>query len=114
MGHADEVVGFRQMIDGTKADYPEWVQHKAPAGSVVVMNHLNGQILAMASYPTFDNRWMEAGVGGAKYKQIFPATNPDGTKISPDESILVNRAVQGNYNLGSTIKPFVAWSAMAV
>jgi penicillin-binding protein 2 len=88
------------------------VQHKAPAGSVVVLNHLTGQILAMASYPTFDNRWMEAGIGGAKYKQIFPATNPDGTKISPDESILVNRAVQGNYNLGSTIKPFIAWAAM--
>ena len=26
--------------------------------------------------------------------------------------MLVNRAVQGRYNLGSTIKPFVAWSAM--
>lgn len=26
--------------------------------------------------------------------------------------MLVNRAVSGNYNLGSTIKPFVAWSAM--
>ena len=98
--------------DGTKQDYPEWVQHKAPAGSVVVMNHVNGQILAMASYPTFDNRWMESGISGDKYKQLFPATNPDGTKINPDQSILVNRAVQGNYNLGSTIKPFVAWSAM--
>jgi penicillin-binding protein 2 len=98
--------------DGTRVEYPEWVQHKAPAGSVVVMNHLNGQILAMASYPTFDNRWMEAGISGTKYKQLFPSTNADGTKIDPDESILVNRAVQGNYNLGSTIKPFVGWSAM--
>jgi penicillin-binding protein 2 len=98
--------------DGSKLDYPEWVQHKAPAGSVVVENHENGQILAMASYPTFDNRWMESGITGNKYKQLFPSTNPDGSKIDPDQSILVNRAVQGNYNLGSTIKPFVAWSAM--
>src|SRR5690606_10462276 len=30
----------------------------------------------------------------------------------PDRSILVNRAVQGRYNIGSTIKPFIAWSAM--
>ena len=66
----------------------------------------------MASYPTFDNRWMEAGITGTKYKELFPSKNPDGTKIDPDQSILVNRAVQGNYNLGSTIKPFVAWSAM--
>jgi penicillin-binding protein 2 len=66
----------------------------------------------MASYPTFDNRWMEAGISGTKYKQLFPSTKADGTPIDPDQSILVNRAVQGNYNLGSTIKPFVAWSAM--
>jgi len=110
--NCDTRVFRRTLPDGTKEDYPEWVQHKAPAGSVVVMNHDNGQILAMASYPTFDNRWMESGIGGTKYKQLFPSTNPDGTKIDPDQSILVNRAVQGNYNLGSTIKPFIAWSAM--
>jgi penicillin-binding protein 2 len=99
--------------DGTREEYPEWVQHKAPAGSVVVVNHDNGQIIAMASYPTFDNRWMESGISGAKYKELFPSVQADGvTPIDPDQSILVNRAVQGNYNLGSTIKPFVAWSAM--
>jgi len=103
----------RTLADGSKEDYPEWVQHKAPAGSVVVMNHDNGQIIAMASYPTFDNRWMESGIGIDKYRQLFPSVQADGvTPIDPDQSILVNRAVQGNYNLGSTIKPFVAWSAM--
>jgi penicillin-binding protein 2 len=78
---------------------------------VVVINHSNGQIIAMASYPTFDNRWMESGISATKYKQLFPSTKPDGSKIDTDESILVNRAVQGNYNLGSSIKPLVAWSA---
>ena len=90
----------------------EFVPYKAPAGSVVVLDHSNGQVLAMASYPTFDNRWQGAGISGEKYNQLFPAKNPDGTKIDPDQSILVNRAVQGRYNLGSTIKPFIAWSAM--
>ncbi len=98
--------------DGSKTDYPEWVQHKAPAGSVVVENHETGQVMAMASYPTFDNRWMESGIDGTKYKQLFPSKNPDGTDIDPDKSILVNRAVQGNYNLGSTIKPFISWAAL--
>jgi penicillin-binding protein 2 len=102
------------LLDGSKVDYPEWVQHKAPAGAVVVMNYQNGQVLAMASYPTFDNRWMESGIDGTKYKQLFPSVNPDGSKIDPDQSILVNRAVQGNYNLGSSIKPFVAWTSMHV
>ena len=104
---------YRQKLpDGSLVDYPPWVQHKAPAGAVVVLNHTNGQVIAMASYPTFDNRWMEAGISGTKYKELFPSKKPDGTPIDPDQSILVNRAVQGNYNLGSTIKPFVAWSAM--
>jgi len=99
--------------EGGRLEFPEWVQHKAPAGSVVVENYETGQIIAMASYPTFDNRWMEAGITGAKYAELFPSVEADGvTPISSDESILVNRAVQGNYNLGSSIKPFVAWSAM--
>ncbi len=99
--------------EGGRLEFPEWVQHKAPAGAVVVENYENGQIVAMASYPTFDNRWMEAGITGDKYAQLFPSKEADGvTPISSDESILVNRAVQGNYNLGSSIKPFVAWSAM--
>jgi penicillin-binding protein 2 len=84
----------------------EWIQYKAPAGSVVVLDHSNGQVIAMASYPTFDNRWFNAGVSSEKLEQLFPPTD------DPDRSILVNRAVQGRYNIGSTIKPFIAWSAM--
>ncbi|MEO6157766.1 MAG: penicillin-binding transpeptidase domain-containing protein [Ilumatobacteraceae bacterium] len=84
----------------------EWVPFKAPAGAVVVENYTNGQIVAMASYPTFDNRWQGSGISGDKYKQLFPVTD------DPDKSVLVNRAVQGQYNAGSSIKPFVAWSAM--
>ena len=102
----------RTLADGAKVDYPEWVQHKAPAGSVIVENHQTGHIVAMASYPSFDNRWMEAGISQAKYQQLFPSKNPDGSKVDPDRSVLVNRAVQGNYNIGSSIKPFIAWSAI--
>ena len=90
----------------------EWVQFKAPAGSVIVEDNSNGQILAMASYPRFDNRWMGA-ISGAKFDQLFgEKIDPNTGKADPDKSVLVNRAVQGRYNLGSTIKPFVAWSAM--
>ncbi len=90
----------------------EWIQYKAPAGSVVVEDNSNGQILAMASYPRFDNRWMGA-IGGDKFDQLFgEKIDPNTGKADPDKSVLVNRAVQGRYNLGSTIKPFVAWSAM--
>ena len=90
----------------------EWIQFKAPAGSVVVEDNSNGQIIAMASYPRFDNRWMGA-ISGDKFDQLFGVKiDPNTGKPDPDKSVLVNRAVQGRYNLGSSIKPFVAWSAM--
>ncbi|MEY3266161.1 MAG: penicillin-binding protein 2, partial [Actinomycetota bacterium] len=31
---------------------------------------------------------------------------------NPDQSILVNRAISGRYNLGSSFKPFVAFAAL--
>lgn len=102
----------QKLPDGTMVDLPEWNPHPAPGGALVMENWSSGQILAMATYPTFDNRWMEAGISSAKYKELFPSTNPDGTPIDPDKAILVNRAVQGTYNLGSSIKPFIAWSAL--
>ncbi len=101
--------GSLQKMDLTKGDS---VPYKAPAGSTVVMDYDTGAVVAMASYPTFDNRWFEAGLSGTKFDQIFPSTKPDGTKIDPDESILVNRAVQGRYNLGSTFKLFTAYAAL--
>ena len=103
---------FKIMPDGSKRYYPAFVPYKAPAGAVVVQSSVNGQVLAMASYPTFDNRWFGGGVTGAKLSQIFPSAGPNGEKLDPDKSTLVNRAVQARYNLGSSIKPFIAWSAL--
>jgi penicillin-binding protein 2 len=85
---------------------PDRVPYKAPAGSVVVMDYTTGEVQALASYPTFDNRWFEAGLSSEKFKQIFPDTE------DPDLSILVNRAIQGRYNMGSTFKPFTAYAAL--
>jgi penicillin-binding protein 2 len=95
----------------------EWIQFKSPAGAVVILDHTNGQVVAMASYPTFDNRWMSSGASSAKLAEIFPAQGPpdaagNPTPADPDKATLVNRAVQARYNLGSTIKPFIGWSAI--
>ncbi|MEC8486489.1 MAG: penicillin-binding transpeptidase domain-containing protein, partial [Actinomycetota bacterium] len=91
---------------------PEQVPFKSPAGSAIIRRYDTGEVIAMASYPTFDNRWFEADLTGTKFREIFPSTKPDGSPIDPDESILVNRAVQGRYNLGSTFKPFTAYAAL--
>ena len=77
------------------------------------MNYQTGQIMAMASYPTFDNRWFSAGVGGEKFDEIFPTDGPDGEQLDPDPPPLANRAIQGQYNMGSTFKVFTAYAALA-
>ncbi len=89
-----------------KPQFPECQNLKAPAGSVVLSNYATGELLALASYPTFDNRWFTSNISGDKFGQIFPRTD------DPDKSILVNRAIQGQYNLGSSFKPFVAFAAL--
>jgi penicillin-binding protein 2 len=102
--------GRTEKMDITKG---ETVEYKAPAASSIIMDYTNGSIIAMASYPSFDNRWFEAGLSEAKFQEIFPSVLADGvTPIDPDQSILVNRAVQGRYNLGSTFKPFTAFAAL--
>lgn len=107
-------------------DLPEFQNLSAPAGSVVVMNQENGEVAAMASYPTFDNRWFNVELPDGKFQEIFPAYETDPTtgeilidpetgdkvELNPDKSILVNRAIQGQYNVGSTFKPFVAYAAL--
>lgn len=86
--------------------YPEITYYKAPAGSTVVLNYETGEVVAMASYPNFDNRWFNAGITSEKFGELFPTTK------DPDQSILVNRAISGRYNLGSAFKPFVAFAAL--
>lgn len=99
--------GQVMLPDGTlDPQYPEINYYKAPAGSVVVMNHLSGRVIAMASYPRFDVRWFGGGLPIDKFSQLFPQTD------DPDLSILVNRAISGRYNVGSSFKPLVAYAAL--
>ena len=99
--------GIQRLPDGTPDPAnPDPVLFKAPAGSVVVLNHETGQVVAMASYPRFDLRWFTSGISSKKFAEIFPPTD------DPDLSVLVNRAVSGRYNLGSSFKPLVAYAAL--
>ncbi len=104
----DPTTNFKTRVFSSSKEFGqvEWIPFKAPAGAVVVEDYSTGQIVAMASYPTFDNRWQESGISSEKYKSLFPESD------DPDKSILVNRAIQGQYNMGSSIKPFVAVAAI--
>ncbi len=71
------------------------LHYPANGGAAVVMNPNNGEILAMASYPTYDPSVWVGGMSDAQYSQLTdPAANDP----------LLNRAIAGQYPPGSTFK----------
>lgn len=75
----------------------------APGGAAVVMNPRNGQVLAMASYPTYNPSVWVGGISNAQYANL--------TSPSSDEPML-NRAIQGLSAPGSTFKLATATAAL--
>ena len=72
-------------------------------GAVVAMDPNNGEILAMASMPTFNQSDFVQGIATDKWKELIE--NP----LNP----LENRAVSGQYPPGSTYKIVAATAALA-
>ncbi|WP_405581539.1 penicillin-binding protein 2 [Streptomyces sp. NBC_01190] len=69
--------------------------YKADSGAAVVMDNHTGQIIAMASAPTYDpNAWV-GGISAKDYKKL--------TAIKSNYPLL-NRAIQGQSAPGSTFK----------
>ncbi|TYC90776.1 penicillin-binding protein 2 [Novosphingobium sp. BW1] len=68
------------------------------SGSVVVMDCRNGDILTMASMPSFDPNSFSDGIGRLEWKML-----------SDDDHVpLRNKALRGLYPPGSTVKPMVS------
>ena len=65
------------------------------SGSVVVIDCSNGELLAMASMPSFDPNSFSDGIGRIEWKML----NDD------DHIPLLNKVVRGLYPPGSTMKP---------
>jgi penicillin-binding protein 2 len=76
---------------------------RAPAGGVVVLNAQTGEVVAMASYPTFDPSKFVGGVDPDYWKFLNAEDN---------HFPLLNRALQSAYPPGSTFKPFMASAAL--
>ncbi len=72
-------------------------------GSVVVLDCTNGEVLAMASYPTFSPNVFTGGISQA-----------DWDVLSDEDSNypLLNRAIAGQYPAGSVIKPLTSFAAL--
>jgi len=66
-------------------------------GAMVAIDPNNGHILALTSFPSFDPNLFVNGIDTDNYNRL---------RNSQDQP-LFNRAIQGRYPPGSTIKPFV-------
>ena len=75
---------------------------KGQAGSICVMDIYTGEIIAMASSPTYDPNKFTHGIGHKDWGEI--RDNP----LKP----LVNKSIAGLYSPGSTLKPLVALAAL--
>jgi len=65
--------------------------------TAIVQNPQTGAVLAMVSFPTYDNNLFVEGLSENQFKNLFE------NKSRP----LFNRAISGLYNPGSTIKPLI-------
>jgi penicillin-binding protein 2 len=92
----DDIQGnpVRLTIDGPLQDYA--ARRIGPeSGSVVVMDCDTGDLLCMASMPSYDPNSFSDGIGGVEYAML-----------REDERVpLRNKVLQGLYPPGSTIKP---------
>lgn len=86
----------RQNID---ADDPSTFI-KAPSSAGVVLDPNTGEVLAMASHPTYDPREFVPSITQERFDELFKGEE----KASP----LTNRATFGLYAPGSTFKAFTA------
>jgi len=75
----------------------------APAGGVVVLDAKTGEIVAMASHPTFDLKQFSGGIDPQYWAFLNDPEN---------DQPLLNRTIQSAYPPGSTFKPFVAAGAL--
>jgi penicillin-binding protein 2 len=91
-----------QSIQGSR-DSSNGATITAPDGAAVVLDPRNGQVLAMASYPSYDPSWWVGGISEAHYKALTSPTSHDP---------LLNRAIQGLYIPGSTFKIATATAAL--
>ncbi len=71
-------------------------------GAIVAIDPQNGDILAFVSAPSYDPNLFVNGIDTKSYQAL----------LDSNDRPLINRALNGKYPPGSTIKPFLAFSAL--
>lgn len=76
----------------------------AISGAVVAIDPRNGDVLAMVSFPHYDNQLFVQGISDRQYKEY--------TDKETTGAPLFHRAIASEFPCGSTIKPFLAVTAL--
>ena len=71
-------------------------------GAAVATNPKTGQVLALVSFPSYDNSLFAHGISQADYSKLI--NNPDHP--------LINRVIAGQYPPGSTVKPMMGLAGL--
>jgi len=71
-------------------------------GAAVALDPRNGEVLALVSYPSYDNNLFFKGLSTDEFNNI----------LNDPKKPLINRTISGEYPPGSTIKP--VWAAAAL
>jgi penicillin-binding protein 2 len=85
------------------ADPTRRVKKESGAGAVVALDPRTGEVLALVSFPHYDNQLFVDGISQRKYQEY---TSEEANRP------LLDRSLRGEYPSGSTIKPFLAAAAL--
>ncbi len=75
---------------------------KSEKAAAVALDPKTGGILALVSFPFFDNNLLSKGISQEKWEAL----------VKDDSKPLFNRVISGGYHIGSTIKPLIAEAAL--
>ena len=70
--------------------------------AVVAINPKNGAVLALVSFPSYNNNLFAGGISSGDYDRL----------LSDEMKPLFNKAISGEYPPGSTIKPLIGAAAL--
>ena len=120
---AEAEISLRQGILQRRGEQGELGYYPSEGGAAAVVDPANGQVMAMASYPTYDPSTLVGGISCPVWRDLqgLPA---EGSCKTIDKEIaaipaadrpaskLVNRAIAGLYPPGSTFKLATAYASL--
>nr|MBA3282706.1 hypothetical protein [Acidimicrobiia bacterium] len=120
---AETEISLRQGLEQRRTEEGELGMFPAEAGAAAVVDPVNGQVLAMASFPTYDPSTLVGGIdcpvwrdlqGLAAEGSCRDIEKEIGSVPAADRPVskLLNRAISGLYPPGSTFKLATAYASL--